>query len=379
MKRFIYPIHIAPVKPLNPNHVRHLIYTDLMYKLNSFVFGNTTYLYNFKDMELTTKVITLHYFLKTKYGSKIKNFKDKDDLWVGLNYMEMTKDDFKVSDKQIVSMRKKIYKNTGTINFSQNVIRTWISQHTELGLMDPGFNKTNNKDMSPAATLKKLSKKGVVLNTSKLGGPIYFDLTDKGQFLKTLSGSNILTYNYIFKIIMTIFGNCKKEDLIVFVFDDEQYGDFILIKHILNEFGYKVFFSVTSRIGLEGKINSSRFGGWEKYTLSIILERYKKDYSPEAVRLGLKLYFMLCFAGKSSANFSYLMLDKYVRRAEGFLKKYKNLYSANLDNNEFKQLLKNITLKSDTEYLSPFRLSESLFSSKINENVKLAIIKNFFI
>lgn len=310
MRYIVTPIHITPTKPLNPTHVRHLLYTDALYKGLLLQGYEAIYLYERMGMDVSTQVVKLSKFLQDRQPS--------DELEVGQEYVRMNREEFELTEEQILAERISLEQTAQGHKYYDAILPSWKKQHEFLNMYTPDLDNSRKFDVSVAEVIEELKKLGVILDGRKEGEKIYLDFTQEGMRLRVLCSGNMLDYNYILEQLREIFGMRREGDVYVFIFDNELQQDYQLICKILELMGHKTVRIETNRILINGSKQSSRNGGWEEFTLQKVLDRYQDlDYTREEISLGLRMYYFVAVP----ASFDYPTLDKYMKKTKSILGK----------------------------------------------------------
>ena len=306
MRYVIYPIHIAPTKPLTPTHIRHLLYVDCLYRGLQAKGIDVIYPYNRLRMDVTPQVLKLEQYIESKQLA-VSNAEE-----VGNVYVQMTNESYALSQGKITEMRKEREDSLSGNSYYKAILPEWVEQHSFLRMYNPGLTQAVPFDISLEEVIEKLKEISMVLDSRKQGENVYIDLTDEGIKLRHFCSSVLSDYNYLGTMLRELLALRKNGDVFVFVFDDELLGDFFILQRVLERLGHKVYKIQTNRILLEGKALSSRHGGWEKYSLGRVLSFLQdKGYTQDEIALGLRLYYL----GFIPKSFEYRDLEKYTKKA----------------------------------------------------------------
>ncbi len=155
MRYVVYPIHIAPTKPLNPTHVRHLLYTDMAYKGLLKNGCEAIYAYNRMSMDVTTQVLKLSEYLRES-GLDCKRLQHADE--VGNLYVEMTNNEFELPMKKVIALRKDLEESTSGHAYYRAILPEWIDQHRFLNMFDPGLDKAERYNVTMPQLIEFLAE-----------------------------------------------------------------------------------------------------------------------------------------------------------------------------------------------------------------------------
>lgn len=127
---FICPVHVTPTKPLLPTHIRHLIFTDLIYKSAKLFSRPVHYLFDRMSMQSSQQVIKLSEYLNQNYSESF-NRNHVSDFWIGKKYVEMSDNNYEISQETIERYTKKLKPSVIiiliSIYFIQNISKIMIA------------------------------------------------------------------------------------------------------------------------------------------------------------------------------------------------------------------------------------------------------------
>jgi hypothetical protein len=151
-----------------------------------------------------------------------------------------------------------------------------------------------------------------------------------------------------------------REQPIALLCDVDLQQDYHQLSRCLQAMGRRAFVLTMPRVKLPGSgAGSARRGGWEAYTLPLILERLgMHDSSDESFRLGLRLYLIVGLGPGSQAEFSFELLGRFVQRARRLLDQpVRHSREAGVSR------LQSMTTQAG--YVSPYRVTSLLLNPRV--------------
>jgi len=317
MKYFLFPVQIDPTKPLNPSHIRHLLYVDFLYKMRKACNVDVDYLYNRLAFDVDNQVIKLGEYLRGRENSDLS-----DGISVGKAYIEMSSRNYSISEERMQTRRQELESSLAGHEYYKYILPEWKSQYKLLGMYDPGLYTPEKFLITHEELLRELKKLDVVLDARSSDGNIYLDFSNYGLRLRKISSANVFGYNYMFIALRRLVPVVNPGDMMELVFDPECTSDFLTIGRVLEKLGCTVICRPTARVAIQGKVASARKGGWEGHTLTDIVRQFEPRYTPEIISLGLRLYLLVYNSQKVVLNFSYDELQKSINKAVRIQEEY---------------------------------------------------------
>lgn len=316
MKILLAPVQVTPTKPLTPTHVKGLIWLDTFYKTTSRL-HEVTYLSNRITYDTTTQTVGFWEYLDRKFPDQPGLYDDKSDLWIAQQYMLCHAERFVPSPESVFRGRERIERERWLHPASARMLTIWEEQLRRLGIHDPGFRRWLPFEMSEEELYDLLRRAGVLLDTRAMGGAVYLDFTGQGVPLRQIADEHGVS-NYIVQILRELIPHGRRHDRVILAFDEEASDDYNLVERVLIQAGVNVHPRAMSRVPLEGVTGTARAGGWERYTVDKILERYAR-HGDAAIRLALRIYYILELGLRSTKLFRLEALDEAVAEAEALL------------------------------------------------------------
>jgi hypothetical protein len=371
MKILLAPVQITPTKPLTPTHVKGLVWLDTFYKATSRL-HEVTYLSNRITYDTTTQTLGFWEYLDRKFPDRPGLYDDKSDLWIAEQYLRCHAERFVPSPDSVTRGRERIERERWLHPASARILTIWEEQFRRLAIHDPGFRQWLPFEMSEEELYDLLRGAGVLLDARSMGGGIYLDLTDRGIPLRQIADEHGVS-NYIVQVLRELIPHGRRHDRVILAFDEKAVDDYKLIEKVLILAGVNVHPRSMSRVPLEGVTGTARAGGWERYTVDKILARYQRQ-GDAAVRLALRLYFILQLGLRSTKLFRLEALDEAVAEAEALLSRLPGPESSPAAAQRF---WGGLTRPSDF-YVDPLRFTRTVIKEAPRAPVAAAALREVF-
>jgi len=371
MKILLAPVQATPTKPLTPTHIKGLVWLDTFYKATSRL-HDVTYLSNRITYDTTAQTIGFWEYLDRKFPDQPGLYDDKSDLWIAQQYLRCHAERFVPSPESIARGRERIEREHWIHPASARILTIWEEQYRRLGVHDPGFWRWLPLEMSEEELYGMLRGAGSLLDCRSMGGGVYLDFTDQGAPLRQIADEHGVS-NYIVQTLRELIPLGRRYDRVVLAFDEEASDDYNLIEKVLIHAGVNVHPRAMSRVPLEGVTGTARAGGWERYTVDKILARYQRQ-GDAAVRLALRLYFILELGLRSTKLFRLEALDEAVAEAEVLLAR---LPGAGSSPAAAQQFWGGLTRRSDF-YVDPLRFTRTVVKEAPRAPVAAAALREVF-
>jgi hypothetical protein len=199
----------------------------------------------------------------------------------------------------------------------RRLLGLWRAELDLLHVPDPGLTDTRPLAWSTDAALGALADRGLIIDHRRFGGPVYLDGAPWGMPNRQLIGADGHP-NYLLPILRALLPEARPGRLLLLLFDDGLTGDYLLLDRVLAEFGAPVARLPLSRVPIDGKVVSSKFGGWDGSTLADISATFGST-DADAYRLGMRMYFVGMLDRRSAQSFRMDLLRRCVERAARIL------------------------------------------------------------
>ena len=124
--------------------------------------------------------------------------------------------------------------------------------------------------------------------------------------------------NYLLPIMRELLPMIRPGRLFLLIYDDGLNSDYLILDRVLTEFGAHVARLPLARVPIDGRIASSRYGGWHGVTLADI-GATKGSADVDAYRVGMRMYFVGMLDRGSTQSFRMDLLRRCVGRAARLL------------------------------------------------------------
>jgi hypothetical protein len=349
------PIAITPTKALTPSHLKALLWADVLCRSTRRV-HELHYLSNRRTFDVTHQVIAFWAYLDEKgIGPESLRFGHPDDLPEDLRitalYVQQHKERYVPAPDQVHAYRRRI--EDGFVHpVSQRLLAIWQEQLAWLGAQLPSVFATERLAITVEETVERLSRLGVCLDYRPLGGPLYLDATELGLPLRKVSAGPG-DFNYVLCVLRELLPVAAHYDAVLLAFDREAEADYMLVSEVLRRAGANPVRLRLDRVPVDGEITSARSGGLAAYAVDA-LQRELRAYPLEAVRLGMRLYFIAYLGKTAKESISFPLLHRFVRRAAAMLESP----AASAPAEAVDAMLLDMTRR--TVCVDPYRLTSSL-------------------
>ncbi|MCB1197415.1 MAG: hypothetical protein KDK51_03510 [Deltaproteobacteria bacterium] len=307
MKHAFFYLPQTPIKPMSALWIRTLVQYDVSLRLMRYQ-GFKVDPYRYID-DSSMQVARLVDYLDHKSSTN-----DRSGLALGASYIKACQQSISEKNRQTklsIESRKKSVKYL--------LQRHIQSQQRQFGLL--GFDYGSiiwESDLlsSIPETFKHLESKHLLLDYRSQHGPLLLDQTQYGYGLTVLDGEG--GKSFFAKYIHFVRWLAQKYTVITIQALVEDQHPTSLLKSYLKNTTYNVHWMYCARIQMNGKSISSRKGGWEQYTLEKIIFACK-EFHPDAMRIGIRLYFLGKYKSTTSFDFQLEELKKKIALAQAIL------------------------------------------------------------
>jgi len=354
MNLLVAPIVITPTKALTPSHVKGLLWLDVLCRSTSLL-GDVTCLWNLRPYNVTAQTLEYWEYLDRTYGSD-HDYSGSSELELSKPYVEMHATGAQGSSTALDPYREAV-EETGYLHpASRRLVDIWTGHLGRLAIEDHGLARNDPPGLSVGEVVEALERHSLCLDHRGYGGPTYLDATPAGMPLRqaiTPEGHG----NYLLCVLRELLPLLPGHERVLLVHDKEIEADYVLLERILTEFGAEVSRLSIGRVPIDGKVRSSRFGGWERYTVDALYEAASAEFEPAEFQLAMRLYFIAVLARDSPQPLRLEVLRKQLRRARQLLA------SAEAPRGE-EELKGFLAEQAASGYVDPYRLTAALFDKR---------------
>jgi len=356
MRILLAPIMITPTKPLTPSHIKALLWLDTLWKATAEL-HDVECEQNRRTCDITVQTCGFWAFLDQQYA--MTNYAAENETTIGHRYVEYHQQSASLDITQVHRYRKMIEEEGWIHPAGQRILQDWEKYLNVLQLNNISLYRSEKLALSADDVFGILDDHDCLLDLRKLDAGAYIDFTEQGMPLRRIVDS-VNMDNYIVCILRELIHKASHYDLVLLMSDNDLDSDYALIEKVLNATGAKTKRLSIGRVPLDGITQSSRAGGWEKYSFENIYKTYIPVYGDAAFRLGMRLYFIADLCRNSKKSFSFQDLEKSFTKALNLL----SMKIAPAPSNEYKTMLRKSAKK--TGYVNPYNIVSKLCAKKVD-------------
>lgn len=355
----IAPVTVTPTKPLTPSHLKGLLWVDVMYRATGLV-ADVDYRYSVTSYNTTAQ--TLGFW---EYLDRVCPALDHESLTeeaIGELYVRYQAQPEPPSYAALRPYEQRV-ESTGWVHpASARMLRIWAGHYAALGLHDPGLTAVQPPGLSLPEALDRLDRHGLCLDLRADGGPVYLDATRFGIPLRKIV-SAAGQPNYLACTLRDLLALIGAYDRVVLLYDRELHEDYVLLSKVLEVLGSAVTRETVERVPIDGAVRSSRHGGWSGYTVTDLLAAVADAGDADAIRLGLRLYFIAVLGRGEQESFRMDLLRQAVVRAGRML-----AADPPADPDGVEKILRRS--RGTADHVDPYRLTSALLGRRANPPVR---------
>lgn len=347
------PVTVTPGKPLTPSHLKGLLWTDVMYRATRLL-ADVDYRYSHTTYHLTEQTLGFWEFLDRSVGDT--DYSGMSEEAIGAYYVRYRAEQERAPAEALRPYADAVEHHGWVHPATARVLDLWTTHYRRLGLHDPGLTRHQPPGFSLADTLGYLAARGLCLDQRDIGCPVYLDLTRFGLPLRqivTVDGRP----NYLACALRELLPLAADYDEVVLLYDRELDSDYQLLARVLAMAGPAVRRVPIGRVPIDGRIRSARRGDWRGLTAGNLLARAAADHEPEAIRLGMRLYFVAVLGPGQRQSYRDDLLHQCLGRAERLLSAAPPTMPGSLPERVAPH-------RRDHVYVDPYRLTSSLLGRR---------------
>ncbi|MET7640029.1 hypothetical protein [Streptomyces sp. NPDC005438] len=311
----IAPVTITPTKALGFSHLKGLLWVDTMYRASRLL-NRADYLYDDSAFHVTRQTSGFWEYLDRTCADIDPEHCTETD--VGRLYVDYQRQPEHPTDEALRPYVDAVEEHGWTHPVSRRVLDLWRDHRHHLGLVDPELGVPRPARMSLEETVDHLATRGFCLDTRPDGGPVYLDPTALGLPLRGIASPSGHP-NYLACTLRGLLPLLPHYDELVLVHDRELTEDHVLLQKVCGALGTVTHRMAVDRVALDGVVRSSRHGVDPVHTVAHLVDAVKGTAPEEAVRLGLRLYFIAGLGKGTGQSFRMDLLRGCVERAHGLL------------------------------------------------------------
>ncbi|MDH6113612.1 hypothetical protein P3T36_005225 [Kitasatospora sp. MAP12-15] len=305
------PVTVTPSKPLTPSHLKGLLWTDAMYRATAQL-ADVTYRYSHTTYDRTEQ--TLGFWEYLDRTADCLDYSTLSEEQIGELYVGYRAEGSRPSAAQLHPYAEAVEHHGWVHPASARILELWTSHYARLGMHDPGLLAHQPPPGGLDEVIALLSVRNLCLDLRESGGPVYLDGTRYGLPLRLIVSSDGQP-NYLACALRELVPLAPDFDEVVLLYDSELEPDYILLQRILGELGPEVRRVTLGRVPIDGRIRSARHGGWHDHTAGAVLAEAGADHDQDAVRLGLRLYFIATLGPGAGQSFRRDLLHQCCTKA----------------------------------------------------------------
>ena len=345
------PVTVTPSKPLTPSHLKGLLWTDIAYRATAQV-ADVDYRCSHTTYFRTEQTLGFWEFLDRTVGDT--DYSGLTEERIGELYVRQKRAPRASADA--LRPYADAVEQCGWVHpATARVLELWTAHYRRLGLYDHGLTLHQPPGFCLAEALDWLVAKGMCLDQRELGGPVYLDLTRSGLPLRQIVTADGRP-NYLACALRELLPLAADYDEVVLLYDTELDPDYQLLARVLGNAGPRVRRMPIGRMPIDGRIRSARHGDWQGYTASSLLAAVA-DADDEAVRLGVRLYFVATLGPGQRQSYRLDLLHQCVLRAQRLLTAAPAMADASVAERVGRH-------RRDHVYVDPYRLTSSLLARR---------------
>lgn len=311
----IAPVTVTPTKALGLSHLKGLLWVDVMYRATrSLGDCDVDYLYSNTTFNVTRQTAGFWEYLDRVCGNIDLSAATEGDA--GRLYTAFQTQSEPPPDAALLPYVRAVEQTGWTHPVSRRLLELWRGHFAWLGMHDPGLTRRQPPQLAFNEVVEQLAKHDLCLDTRKEGGPVYLDATAQGLPLRPLTS---LTGhpNYLGCALRDLLPSVAQYDEIVLLHDRELTQDYILLHKVFDALGGARTHRVClDRVPLDGAVRSSRHGVGHEHTVTGLAGELRTYATPQAVRLGMRLYFIAGLGkGENGQSYRQDLLRQSIDRA----------------------------------------------------------------
>lgn len=351
MKLLLAPIVITPTKALTPSHVKGLLWLDVLNRSTSQV-CDVTYTWNLRPYNVTAQTLEYWEYLDRTLGSGV-DYSSWTELELSKPYVTMHASNDRGAFAALSPYLEAVESDGYVHPASRRLLEIWEGHLGRLKVEDRGLWRNDPPGLSTREVIEALEERSLCIDHRRYGGPLLLDVTNEGLPLRqaiTPDGHA----NYLVCVLRELLPQIDAHDRVLLVHDKEIEADYVLLERILSAFGASVERIAIGRVPLDGKVLSSRHGGWERYMVDALHEAAASEFDTAEFRLAMRLYFIAVLTRDSPQALDLEVLRKQHLRA-------RRLLGSNEEDGGNEELHPFLDQRlTEAGYVDPYRLTVSL-------------------
>jgi hypothetical protein len=311
----VAPVTITPTKPLTPSHLKGLLWADVVHRATSWV-ADATHRSSHTVFHPCEQTVGFWEYLDRTHGDIDYSGMSEDEI--GEWYVRYRADGDRAPFAACAPYLDAIERHGWVHPASARLLALRAGQYRQLGLHDPGLTVHQPPGIGLAEAIDRLHTLNLCLDLRANGGPVYLDATRDGIPLRQIVGQDGRP-NYLACALRDLLPLAAGYDEVVLLHDRELTPDYLLLQRVLSRLGPSVRRVSLGRVPIDGRVTSARHGGWRQHTAQALLAAFGTRHTPEALRLGMRLYFIGVLGPGEHDSFRPDLLERHLNRAAKLL------------------------------------------------------------
>lgn len=341
----VAPVTVSPTKPLTPSHLKVLLSMDLLHRATA-TFADVTHVYHPLAHAGSRQVAGFWEYLDRCHPGL--DFQARGEEEIGELYGE-----FQRSDRVPYAELEPVVRRAEagwTHPATARLLDIWEGHYRTLGFRDRRLGRGGPEPMPADELIDLLVRNNLAIDGRPFDAPVYLDATPAGLPLRTMVSADGQA-NYLMSTLAELVPQLAGHDHVVLGHDTEIRADYRTIAHVLTGLGAEVSLIEFPRVPLDGVARSTRFGGWQAYTVGALAPPLVAEFGTPAFALGLRLYLVAGLGRTARESFSHKHLRRWTQRAARLLDEHGPAGAPDLS-----------SLAGRMPYVDPYRLVTTLLS-----------------
>ncbi|MBV9823907.1 MAG: hypothetical protein JO144_16885 [Actinobacteria bacterium] len=307
------PVTVSPTKPLTPSHLKLLLSLDILHRATA-TFAEVTHVYHPLAHAGSRQVAGFWEYLDRRHPALA--LEGCTETEIGELYGQ-----FQQSERVDYATLEPYVRRAATgwaHPASLRLQQIWEAHFRLLGMRDPALGRTGPVPMPADELIELLVHHHLCIDGRPYGAPVYLDPTPAGLPLRMVVGEDGHA-NYLLSTLAELVPHLASVDDVVLAHDVEIRADYRTIAHVLTRLGARVERLEFPRVPLDGIARSTRYGGWQGYTVDALAGPLVAEFGESAFALGMRLYLIAGLGRTAPDSFSVRHLRRWTQRADRLL------------------------------------------------------------
>lgn len=314
-KVLLAPVTVTPTKPLTPSHLKGLLWTDVVHRATAPL-ADVTHRSSHTAFAACEQTAGFWEYLDRTVGDIDYSGMSEDEI--GGLYVRYRADGERAPFAACVPYLEAIERHGWVHPASARLLAARVDQYRRLGMHDPGLTAHQPPGIGLDEAVERLHDLGLCLDLRADGGPVYVDATRDGIPLRQIVAADGRP-NHLACALRDLLPLAASHDEVVLLHDRGLEPDYLLLQRVLGRVGPRVHRVPLGRVPIDGRVESARHGGWQGHSVAALLAAAEGRHDDDAVRLGMRLYFIGVLGPGDHDSFRADLLDRCLGRARRVL------------------------------------------------------------